>query len=397
MINGLYTGDEVLGILANLVNGIGLCAKGDFMPARYKQKVHLNGEDHWVTGKTLSDILEAYLNLCLQEGTVVPGIVSKEDNKDADTPTVGEYIDTFVKLYKQKQQSLTKESRDRVIRNHIKPKFGKTRLSDLSVSGIQDWMNELDAKGYSHETLLKIKNTMSPALDSAVEDGYMKRNPFRSSRLVIAGKPTEHHKAIPQEKMNAIREVIPEITDVRIRSMLALLSYTGMRMEEVLGLRWEDLDFEEGWIHIRRAVVHPGRNLGEIKPPKSKTSERKIPLPKDLVRYLAPKYNKGFVLYSYSDTTRETPMSYTEARRVFQKIREYCDLNGYSAHDFRDTCATEWREAGIPVDVIAHLLGHSKSDITENRYVKYRDELYQGVRAVMNDPNGTKTETKSQR
>ena len=70
-------------------------------------------------------------------------------------------------------------------------------------------------------------------------------------------------------------------------------------------------------------------------------------------------------------------------KKCFDKIRKILGLTEYTAHDFRDTCATEWKEAGMPLDVISHLLGHAKSDITETRYVKYRDELYDGVRAIL--------------
>ena len=53
-------------------------------------------------------------------------------------------------------------------------------------------------------------------------------------------------------------------------------------------------------------------------------------------------------------------------------------------HDFRDTCATEWREAGIQLDVIARLLGHAKTETTEKKYVKYRDNLLLQSVATMN-------------
>lgn len=58
-----------------------------------------------------------------------------------------------------------------------------------------------------------------------------------------------------------------------------------------------------------------------------------------------------------------------------KKIRKIFGLGGYSAHDFRDTCATEWREAGMNLDLIARMLGHSKTETTEQRYVKYRDTM----------------------
>lgn len=385
----LYTTEQVLNILSNLVNGIKLCAKGASMPTRYKQKMKIDGQEYWVTGKTLKDLLENYLELCVQEGTVVPGFISSISEKST-SPLIGEYIDQFVSLYKNHQESNTKIARDRTIRNHIKPKFGSKMISEITVNDIQDWFNALESNGYSHETLLKIKNTFSPCLDTAVEDGYLKRNPFKSSRLSIGGTETQHHKAIPGDKMQEIRYTIPSIQDEKLRFMLVLLSYTGMRMEEILGLRWEDLDFQDNWIFIQRAVVHPNRNQPEIKLPKSKTSKRRIPLPDVIKSMLNPKSKTGFVLHSSSDSTKETPLSYSESRRIFDKIRTMYNIKQYSAHDFRDTCATEWREAGVPTDIIAHMLGHAKSDITENRYVKYRDELYQGIRSVMNNQNGTK-------
>ena len=134
---------------------------------------------------------------------------------------------------------------------------------------------------------------------------------------------------------------------------------TGMRIEEVLGLRWEDIDTERGCIHIRRAVVHPGRNMPEIKSTKSKTKQT-IPLPRHLFDKLSPKEETGFLLNSYTDLSRETPLSYTEAAKSFKRIQKQCGVEGYTAHDFRDTCATEWRESGISIDLIARLLGHKK-------------------------------------
>lgn len=182
----LYSEDEVIGILTNLANGIGLCAKGDIMPTRYKQKVRIGGEDHWVTGRTLKDLLEVYLELCIEQGTVTPNL-SKEKVGE-EIVTVGAYLENYNKLYKTKQQALTKEGRERIIKNHILPRIGDKALSSLTTNDFQIWFNELDANGYSHETLLKIKNTLSPALEAAVEDGYLVRNPLKSNRLVIGGK-----------------------------------------------------------------------------------------------------------------------------------------------------------------------------------------------------------------
>ena len=83
------------------------------------------------------------------------------------------------------------------------------------------------------------------------------------------------------------------------------------------------------------------------------------------------------------DASHETPMSYTEARNAYNRVRDRFQLDGYSAHDFRDTCATVWRENGMPLDLIARLLGHAKTETTEGRYVKYREESLNNVRDMM--------------
>lgn len=386
----LYTQTEVLQILLNLVNGIGQMQIGDFMPKRYKELVEVNGEKRWLTGKSIHDLLEAYLTLCIDAEAVAPILSPGLANMTPRTVLFGEYLEGFVDTYKNKQESLTKTNRKQIMAKHIMPKWETVPIGEIKPLELQKWFNELEDSGYSHETMLKIKNIMSPALDAAVEDGLVPRNPLKSKLLTIGGKETRSHKAIPAEKMKEIREAIPSIKEPILKNMLALLSYTGMRFEEVLGLRWEDIDYDGGWIMIQRAVVHPTRNQPEIKDPKTKTSKRRIPLPKNLESLLTPRYLTGFVVPSTLDKTRQKPMSYTMARKAYAKIQKRFDITEYTAHDFRDTCATEWREKGIPLDVISSLLGHAKVEVTQTRYVKYRDELLQGVKEIFDDGTGTK-------
>lgn len=375
---------------ANFGNRIEPSPEGDEdMTKRIKQQVQLNGAQHWITGQTIGDLLNSYLSLCLSQGVVAPPIAVQPPSS---SPLFGPYLKNFNEIYKSKQQSLTKASREQIAKNHIIPKWGRSPIDSIKTSDLQLWFNDLESQGYSHETLLKIKNNMNPALDAAVEDGYISRNPLRSTRLKIGGAETIHHKAIPHEKMQAVRVMISDIQDDRVRRMATLLCNTGMRLEEILGLKWEDIDFIDNWIYIQRAVVHPTRNMPEVKCPKSVTSKRRIPLTNTIKIQLGERYSSGFILHSDDADERKCPLSYTEARRCVKKIKDLFDLQEYSAHDFRDTCATEWREAGVPTDIIARLLGHSKSDITENRYVKYRDEIFQGVRDIMDADFGTNSQ-----
>ena len=59
------------------------------------------------------------------------------------------------------------------------------------------------------------------------------------------------------------------------------------------------------------------------------------------------------------------------------------DISTFTPHDFRDTCATTWRKNGVPLDVVSKLLGHSKTEITEKRYIKYDEELLNSAKDKM--------------
>ena len=372
--NNTYTLEQIQALLANLDNQSTDMSKGEMdMPKRIRELVTVNGKSKWVTGYTFQEVCESYVKLLVSEG-----LVEWVDNDDG-IPLFGEYLKTFYSTYKQKQQANTVINRDRIIRNHVLPSFGTRRIDRIRTTDLQKYFNSLDAK-YSKETLLKIRNIMSPVFDAAVEDDLIARNPFLSRHFEIGGRETVHHKANPREKRNAMKETLPSV-EGRVRLMAALLLYTGMRFEEVLGLRWEDITDE--WITVSRAVVHPTRNLPVVKCPKTKTSERRIPLAEPLKELLTPKYKSGFILFSDRSPKRDSPLSYTEARRVFDKIRRQFGLEKYTAHDFRDTCATEWRENGMSLDLIARLLGHAKTETTERRYVKYRADIMTGAREMM--------------
>ena len=378
-----YTGkrsglNKAMDLIVDLDNRIfkrdaGISEGGTDMPRRLKDKVEVNGKTFWIDGYSNQELYEAYVEVLEREGLII------RVDLDEVVPLLQDYISTFYATYKTNQQQNTIVNRDRIIKNHILPRIGELRVDRITTTLLQKWFNEM-ATEYSKETILKIKNILSPVLDSAVEEDYISRNPLKSQRLEIGGKDTVHHNAIPKAKMDEIKAGLPDL-ELKVRLMGGLLSYTGMRFEEVLGCRFEDIS--EDFIEIQRAVVHPKRNQPFIKCTKTKTSARIIPLPEDLKPLLEGMPKKGFILASSKDETRETPLSYMEARRVFEKLRKQFDIHEYSAHDFRDTCATEWRQNGMPLDMIARLLGHSKTETTEKRYVKYREEIVDSVRGLM--------------
>ena len=340
---------------------------------RFKEKVTINGETKWINGYSIQELFDNYVRKLESAGII------EYTEKYSNAPYFGDYINEYYNTFKKKQARNTIVNRSRIIRNHILPRFNKIKIDRITSSDIQKWFYEL-SNNFSKETILKIKNIINPVFDSAVEDDIISRNPVKSKRIEVVGRNSVPHKAMPREKMNQIKSGLNTL-DERERYMGALLCYTGMRFEEVLGVRWEDLT-DDNWIIVCRAVVHPTRNQPVIKETKTGSSNRIIPATDELISILKRK-EKGYILRSSKDPAGEIPLSYSEARRSFNKIRKKFGIEEYSAHDFRDTCATEWRENGISLDVIARLLGHANTDTTEKRYVKYRDDILEGVRDKM--------------
>lgn len=344
------------------------------MAKRIRQRVTINGESRWISGSTQQELFDAYLAQVIAEGALQPSM--REETDKPPLPLFGDYLTHFVSTYKSRQQTLTVQSRQRIIKKHILPRLGHLPIDEIRTADIQMWFDELCDQNYARETILKIRHSIRPAFDSAVEDELIARNPLKSRRLTINTQKGGHHQAIPPEKMGEVRASL-HLLPQREKRMAALLCYTGMRLEEVLGLRWEDIDFAAGRIHIQRAVVHPSRNQPEVKPPKTKTSTRTIPLHSQLAAHLQPAAAEGFVLGG------EKPLTYQQQKRSIDKIRKTFSMGSFSAHDFRDTCTTEWQERGMPLTTISRLLGHASSTVTEKCYVKFREEALRSAQDVM--------------
>lgn len=130
----------------------------------------------------------------------------------------------------------------------------------------------------------------------------------------------------------------------------------------MLALRWEDIDFDAGLIHIRRnAPLVDNRPV--VGTPKTKKGCRSIPMGKQLTDMLRPlQAQEGYVI---GGTAPITKSSYTKA---MQRIGKKIDLHGATAHILRHTYATMLYNAGVPPKMIQYIMGHADFSTTMNRY-----------------------------
>lgn len=210
---------------------------------------------------------------------------------------------------------------------HILPTFGDRAIEEITWQEIQEWMDE--RKEYAKQSVQLYRIILGQALEMAVSDDIIQKNPARSKYLHNPATKEAVREALTKEQMRSIQSELHKLEPID-QCMLALYMTTGMRKGETLGLRWEDINFERNTVSIQRQ--YDCRN-SQIKPPK-RGSNGVVPLAKwakDIL--LRHRKDKGYVL-----SVREgKPMCSRTYSRRFKGIQSVIDLFGATGHVFRHT------------------------------------------------------------
>lgn len=243
---------------------------------------------------------------------------------------------------------------------HLYPAFGEKSITEIATKDVQDFLNErhhLSAKS-QREYLVLLRQIFA----SALEDGLITSDPASSKRIIIrSSKPTKQRDALTLEDVTDIIHSL-KLLECEDRRLMALLLFTGLRRGEVLGLRWEDLDFAKELIHIRRNVTYTS-NQPIIGTPKSKSGIRDIPLLTQMLDSVKPLEVTGYIVGG------DSPITLMKYERSMERIKGIVDLHGATAHIFRHSFLTLLSNAGIEPKTIQAIGGHADIQTTMNRYV----------------------------
>jgi integrase len=206
---------------------------------------------------------------------------------------------------------------------------------------------------------------------SAFEDELIPTNPAASKRIKITSRgKTERTALTPEQVTDIIRQIDTKLKGDDERRMITLFLFTGMRRGEVLGLRWEDIDFEKKLITVSRAVSYT-TNQPIVSEPKTQSGKRTIPLNDQLVEFLKPLQDSGYVV------GREAPPTQMVYRRIERHIFQKVDTFGATPHVFRHSYISAMAEAGIDLKTLQYISGHSNVTTTMGIYAHTRLGLVQ--------------------
>jgi integrase len=278
---------------------------------------------------------------------------------------------------------------------YVSPALGSVSLCDLSRAQIEACLSNLRQKGYSGATLRGVRATLSTVLQTSVERGYIKENPAHGIRIREANAKPQRRFYSPVQ----VRQLVTELAEP-CRTVVLLAVLTGMRIGEILGLRWKRADLLRSTIEIAETF-----SSGKFGSPKTRSSNRVIPMSSAL-RGVLEAYRAGAVRNGPDDlvfcTSKGTPLN--SKNLCNRSLAPACDRikqPRVSWHSFRHTHATQLAESGESLKTAQALLGHSDLETTLNTYMhvipdsqrravdRVSGVLFSDVLKLEPDPNGS--------
>lgn len=297
--------------------------------------------------------------------------------------TLAEYLYKWFDIHKKNLSPTTSRRYEGVIKNHLVPCLGNIQLSKLLPLHIQGFVNHELQEGRkdNKKTVTKSLSSasvnyeiqvLSKALNQAVEWQIISKNPAKLIKVPKTQK--KPIKLLDEKQINCLLNFLSE-SYLYLPTYLAI--YTGMRLGEILGLRWQDISFKNKMIHVKQSNCQMKHDKPQFKNPKS-GKFRAINISDSVVKVLkrekkrqgkkklalGGRWENYDLICCRKDGKPHLPSSFSSHFR--NKVKE-CGLD-ITFHGLRHTHASLLLKAGIPAKVVSERLGHSTISITMDIY-----------------------------
>ena len=333
---------------------------------KWRKRITIDGVQHNIRGNTKTEVRDQIKELERQAGL---GIVLN------DTTTVAQYAMQWFEVKKAGLSHGHVVTIAATINHHICPAIGSMLLRDVKPLHIQRMIADRQHLSRSH--LSKILGNCRQIFASAEENGLVLRNPC--DKIKAGGIATKTRNILTDEQ---ITELLEAVRDTRAYVFVALAVYTGMRREEILGLKWDcvHIGIPAPYIEVRRALHFEG-NAGIVNEElKSAAAKRNIPVPDTLATILTEARKTAGSLF-VAPATNQQSVSLMAYRNLWALVSRRIDFPA-TPHMLRHTYITKLCDSGLDIKKIQYLAGHSTVEMTLNIY----------AHAIQNRPSDLKTE-----
>lgn len=267
-----------------------------------------------------------------------------------------------------------------VYANNIAPIIGSKLLSEVTSVDCQLILNNMADKGKKSSSIKNARAILKSILDYAFQNDIISKNPCNKYVTYKIGKNSEPRKALTIEEQKTLCRAI---SGCRCEYIYRFALQTGLRVSELNGLKWSDIDWDKKNIHVQRSLVYDSKIKGwTTESLKTQNSFRTIPLTKEAINvlHLQEQKNKSnkLVKLELKDFIflgkKGSPLNTSNLDAVLKTICYESGLRKISMHILRHTFATRCIEAGMKPKTLQTILGHSTIAVTMNFYVDTTEE-----------------------
>jgi integrase len=293
----------------------------------------------------------------------------KESSVPKASRTVTAELENYLDAMKCQIKSSTHGIYQRYLENYIAPHFGEMRCDQLTLDISQGFVNKQLENGLSAVTVQSVFCFLKNGLHGV--------HPYDVFSVKIPKRVSNEVEVLSVDEQKRLEEAAKASDDInRIGVILCL--YTGLRVGELCGLMWSDIDFERRLLHVRRTSQRVKNTEGTAKTkvtflkPKSGTSQRSIPLPGFLIALLDEhlKDSSGEYVISRDGASIEP----RNIQYRFKKLLASAKVKDVNFHTTRHTFATRALESGFDVKTLSEILGHASAAVTLKKYAHTMDE-----------------------
>lgn len=307
-------------------------------------------------------------------------ISKHSDIENASDILVDTWYEYWIGIKKQTVRPNTVRNYSERYERNIKGIIGKKLLSEVKPIHCQKIFSDMAEQGYKNTTIYQTRITLYNMLEFAKENDVILSNPCKKSVKSDMGKPSEKKVALTIDEQ---RKFLMAAAGQSYENQYKFMFQTGLRTGELVGLKWDDIDFGKRTVTISRTMEYRYK-VGEwrVGPPKSKSGYRTIPLTDEAIRILKDQKEKNSKIKVINIEWRDQvflsrkgePVKNSTYDTALFKICDKAEIRKFCMHILRHTFATRCIEAGMIPKTLQKILGHSNIGITMDLYVDATEE-----------------------
>lgn len=266
-------------------------------------------------------------------------------------------------------------------RKRIKPIIGDMLMSDVKPLHCQEVINEAQ-KHEKTASVEKLRMIMRQFFESAVDNDIIAKSPA-NRKIQVQKRPVEEPRVLSAKEQRDFTKYLEKREHVYRDQFLFILE-TGLRLGEMMGLKWEDIDFKKKSITVSRTLYYKSNTNSYVEHyPKTQKGYREIPLTEKAYNILLTRKRAKIVGQYVFVNSKGRIIKQANFDRSLDRVCKRINIDHISAHTLRHTFATRCIEGGMRPKTLQGILGHANLAMTMDLYVHLTEEsLFEEMRSV---------------